>query len=251
MRENGMLASLFGPPGGSVPPSGGGGGSLAGLQTRASVNSMIQDRIAAGGPNARETFQQNLQQVQAELSKLKDKILKMGGGNSDTELPDFKPNMQKTKTFIQRLEYGFNFQPLRNNSLMPGGADVGLSIGYKINDKYVAGIGASYKLGLGSIEKIRFSHEGIGLRSFMDWKLKKQFFVSGGFEMNHNASFKNIAALQVYNAWQQSGLLGISKKIVMKSKFIKGGKLQLLYDFLYRQHMPLSQPVVFRVGYSL
>ncbi len=245
MRENSMLASLF-----RVPDNYGSAQSLAGLQTRASVNSMIQDRIAAGGPNARETFQQSMQQAQAELSKLKDKILKAGGGNSDAEMPDFKPNMQKTKTFLQRLEYGMNFQPEKNNNIMPGALNVGLSVGYKLNDKSLLGLGLNYKLGVGRIEKIRFSHEGIGVRSFMDWKLKKQFFVSGGYELNHLTSFKNIAALQNADAWQQSTLLGISKKIVMKSKFIKGGKLQLLYDFLYRHHVPVSQPVVFRVGYD-
>ena len=159
--------------------------------------------------------------------------------------------MQKTKTFFQRLEYGANFQTVKSNSLIPGGTDVGLSIGYKINDKSVVGIGASYRLGFGSIDKIKFSHEGIGLRSFMDWKIKKQFFVTGGFEMNYNASFKNIAALQEFNAWQQSGLLGISKKMMMKSKLMKSTKVTLLYDFLYRQHVPVSQPVVFRVGYNL
>jgi len=200
IRENSMLASLF-----RVPENYGSAQSLAGLQTRASVNSMIQDRIAAGGPNAMQAVQQNIQQAQAELSKLKDKILKAGGGNSDAELPDFKPNMQKTKTFLQRLEYGMNFQSEKNNNIMPGALNVGLSVGYKLNDKSLLGLGLNYKLGVGRIEKIRFSHEGIGVRSFMDWKLKKQFFITGGFEMNYNAAFKNIQQLQKYNSWQQAG----------------------------------------------
>ena len=254
MRENGMLASLFGPPGGSVPPSGGGGGSLAGLQTRASVNSLIQNRISAGGPNAMQTVQQNLQQAQAELSKLKDQILKAGGNSAGGETPPPGVgvlNMQKTKTFLQRLEYGMNFQPEKNNNIIPGALNVGLSVGYKLNGKSVVGLGLNYKLGVGRIEKIRFSHQGIGLRTFMDWKIKKQFFVSGGYELNHLASFKNIAALQDADAWQQSALLGISKKIVMKSKFIKGGKLQLLYDFLWKEQVPVSKQWVVRVGYNL
>lgn len=245
VNENSLLASLF-----RLPDNYGTDQSLLGLQTRGFVNTLIQDRITSGGPNARDAMQQNIEQAQAELTKLKDKIINAGVGGSDAELPDFKPNMQKTKTFKQRLEYGFNFQPMKNNSLNTSTADVGLSIGYNINDKSVAGIGASYKLGLGNIKKIRFTHEGIGLRSFMDWKLKKQFFVSGGFEINHNASFKNLAALREYDVWQQSGLLGISKKVEFKSKLMKGGKLQLLHDFLYRQHLPVSQPVVFRMGYN-
>lgn len=245
-QENSMLASLFRMPGGANnSPE-----SLAGLQTRESVNSLLQDRIAAGGPNAREQFSQNMQQGQAELNKLKDKVIQAGGSSSDANIPNFKPNNQKSKTFLQRLDFGSNFQFAKNNSLMPTTADIGLSVGYKLNDKSVIGIGASYKMGLGSIQRISITHQGIGIRSFIDWKLKKQFFISGGFEMNYNAQFKNINQLQTYNDWQQAGLVGLTKKINVKTKFFKGTSIQLLYDMLYRQHNPVSQPVLFRMGYS-
>jgi vacuolar-type H+-ATPase subunit H len=245
-RENSMLARLFG----STSLTGS-TASLAGLQTRASVNALIQNQIASGGPDARAQIQQNMQAAQAELSKLKDKILKAGGGSSEeVNIPDFKPNSQKTKTFLQRIELGSNIQFVKNNSLVPTTADIGLSLGYKLNDKSVIGLGGSYKMGMGSIEHISITHQGIGLRSFMDWKLKKQFFISGGYEMNYNAQFKNINQLQQYSDWQSSGLVGLSKKIPVKSKLMKGTKAQLLYDFLARQHMPVSQPVIFRVGYN-
>ena len=245
MQENSMLASLFG-----SPSAGGNVASLAGLQTRTSVNALIQNQIAAGGSNAQQVIQQNIQQAQSELNKLKDKVLKAGGGNNNTEIPDFKPRQTKPQTFKQRLEFGSNFQFGKNNNLLPNTADIGLSLGYKINDKSVAGIGASYKMGMGSIDHISITHQGIGLRSFIDWKLKKQFFITGGYEMNYNAQFKNIQQLQNYNGWQNAGLVGLSKKINVKGKLIKGTKLQLLYDMLARQHVPVSQPIVFRVGYN-
>ena len=248
VQQNSMLASLFRMPGSggsTMSPE-----SLAGLQTRASVQAIIQDRIAAGGPNAREQFSQNLQQGQAELNKLKDKVIQAGGNSSEANIPNFKPNTQKSKTFLQRLELGSNFQFGKTNSLMQTAADIALSVGYKLNDKSVVGIGASYKMGLGSLQRLSISQQGIGIRSFIDWKLKKQFFVSGGFEMNYNAQFKNITQLKSYNDWQQSGLVGITKKINVRTKFFKGTSVQLLYDMLYRQHNPVSQPVVFRMGYS-
>ncbi|MEP6673664.1 MAG: hypothetical protein ABJA78_00855 [Ferruginibacter sp.] len=245
MKKNSQLASLF-----RVPGNYGTAQSIAGLQTRASVNALIQDRIASGGPNAQQQISQNIQAAQAELSKIKDKIMKAGGGGSDAEIPDFKPNMQKTKTFLQRLEYGSNFQFSKQNSLLPTTADIGLNIGYKINDKSVIGLGGSYKMGMGSIQHISITHQGIGLRSYIDWKLKKQFFVTGGFEMNHNSAFKNIQQLQSYEAWQQAGLIGLTKKMSIKTKWTKGTKLQLLYDLLANTHVPISQPVVFRIGYA-
>ncbi len=244
-EQNSQLASLFGISSRFNDPQ-----SFVGLQTRASVQDLIQNRIASGGPNAQQLISQNLQSAHAQLDQLKDKVLKAGGSSSDAELPNFKPNMQKTKTFLQRLEYGTNFQFAKTNSFLPTTADIGLSVGYKLNEKSIIGLGASYKMGLGSIQHISITHQGIGLRSFMDWKLKKTFFITGGFEMNYNAQFKNITELNSFSDWQQSGLIGLSKKIKVNTKWFKGTKLQILYDVLYRTHVPVSQPVIFRMGYS-
>lgn len=245
-RENGRLASLFG----TSPGSNTAMQSLAGMQTRASVQALIRDRIASGGAGAAQYVSQNMQQGRNEFTNLKNKIAKAGGTSSDANIPNFKPNTQKSKTFLQRLEYGSNFQFAKNNSFVPTVADIALSVGYKLNDKSIIGIGGSYKMGLGSIQRINITHQGIGVRSFIDWKLKKQFFVTGGFEMNYNAQFKNIAQLQNYTEWQQSGLVGLTKKINVKTKLFKGTSVQLLYDMLYRQHNPISQPILLRMGYS-
>lgn len=246
IEQNSMLASLF-----RVPGSGGNSQqSLAGLQTRESVNALIQDRIRSGGPNGQAAFNQNMQRAQAELTQLKNRVAKAGGSSSDANIPDFKPNSQKSKIFRQRLEYGGNLQFAKNNSFVPTTADIALSIGYKLNDKSIIGIGASYKMGLGSLQRFSITHQGIGIRSFIDWKLKKQFFISGGFEMNYNARFKDISQLYNYTEWQQSGLVGITRKMNIKTKFLKVTSVQLLYDILYKQHNPVSQPVLFRTGYS-
>lgn len=245
-RENGRLASLFG--GQSLS---GTAQSLGGRQTRADVQALIQSKIASGGPGAAQYVSQNMKQGHDEFANLKNKIAKAGGNSSDANIPNFKPNTQKSKTFSQRLEYGSNLQFAKNNSLMPTTADIGLSVGYKLNDKSLIGIGLSYKVGFGSIQHIKISHQGLGIRSFIDWKLKKQFFVSGGFEMNYNAQFKNIAELKNYSDWQEAGLIGLTKKFNIKTKWAKGTKIQLLYDMLYRQHNPVSQPILFRIGYKL
>ncbi len=80
-KNNSMLASLFGnSSGGQIPPL---GASLVGLQTRSSVNNLIQGRIAQGGPNAAAQVSQNMQAAQAQLTALKDKIIKIGNGNAE------------------------------------------------------------------------------------------------------------------------------------------------------------------------
>jgi len=244
VKKNSMLASLFGAPGDIASAT-----SYVGLQTRASVQGLIQERIAGGGPNAQQIVSQNMQAAQAQLNEYKDKLLKSPTGSGD--MPDFKPNLQKTKTFKQRLEFGSDFQFAKSNTLMPTTMDLAFTAGYKLNDKSVAGIGAAYKMGLGSIDRIRFSTQGLSLRSFIDWKLKKSFFITGGWEMNYLSVLPPSPTVVKYNDnWQQSALAGISKKIKVKTKWFKQTKLQLLYDFLAKQHLPVSQPLLFRVGYN-
>jgi hypothetical protein len=246
VQENSMLASLFGSPSAASTPA-----NLAGLQTRASVTALIQNQIAAGGPNAQQIIQQNIQQAQSELSKLKDKVLKAGGGSSDMEMPDFKPKENKTKTFKQRLEIGSNLQTTKSSGYLPGGLEIGLSVGYKLNNRSIIGIGTNYKMGISTQQRLNLSHQAVGIRSFLDWKLKKQFFITAGYEMNYNTRFKNIEQLKQFNAWQPSALAGVTKKINVKTKWFKGTSLQLLYDFLYLKSVPVKQsPVVFRVGYN-
>jgi hypothetical protein len=260
VQQNSMLASLFGSP----SPAASGNASLAGLQTRASIQDLISNRIAAGGPNAAAQISANMQAAQAELTKLKDKIIKAGSSSTiegEDGLPSFQKKDLKSKTFKQRLELGSNFQFGRPNRIVASQADVAMSLGYKLSQSKICGLGISYKLNYGSIKNFYLQHGGVGLRSFMDWKIKKQFFITGSFELNYNESFKNFSEIQnangttgIGNAWAQSGLIGLTKKISFapakggKTKLIKGTKVQLLFDMLYNTHVIPTQMLVFRIG---
>jgi hypothetical protein len=249
MQKNSMLASLFRMPGDPSDPNY--IASLAGLQTRASVQQFIQNQLAGSGPNAQQQLQANLQQAQSQLQQLKDKVLKAGGGSSNAELPDFKPNNQKTKSFLQRLELGTNVQSQKSTNFFPVTSDIGLSLAYRLSDKSLIGIGASYKLGWGSgWNNINITHQGVGLRSFIDWKLKGSFYISGGYEQNYKAEIRSIDQLRNFSAWQHSGLIGMSKVVSVKSKLFKKTKVQLLWDFMSYQQVPRTQPIVFRIGYN-
>lgn len=245
-KQHSEIAGLF-----RLPDNYGSAESLAGLQTRASVQSLIQDRVASGGPNAAAMLQQNMQEAQSQLSALKDKINKLGGTGSDGDMPDFKPNNQKTKSFLNRLEYGTNVQSQRSNNWFPTTTDLGLSVGYKVNDKSTIGVGASYKVGWGrDFRNISVTHQGVGFRSFADVKLKGSFYASGGFEYNYQQPFSSLTDIENMDKWQQSGLVGVSKIVSLKSKVFKKTRLQLLWDFLSYQQVPRAQALKFRVGYN-
>jgi hypothetical protein len=250
-KKNSILASLFRMPGDPTDPTY--LASLQGLQTRAQVNALVQQQVMAGGPNGMQQFTANLQSARGQLNELQNRILKAGGGSSDAEMPEgFKPNSQKTKSFLKRLEYGTNIQSQKSSYLFPTTSDIGLSLGYKLNDKSTVGVGASYKIGWGrGWDHLNISSEGVGLRSYIDWKIKGALWISGGFEMNYRSGFTNLSQLQHYDSWQRSGLLGISKVLPIKTKLFKKTKLMLLWDFLSYEQVPRGQPIIFRIGYNI
>lgn len=244
-KEHSEIAQLF-----PVPDNNGTAMALQGLQTRASVQALLQQQLQGAGPNAQQIVQQGIQQAQAKMNQWKNRVNQMGGMSSDEEVPDFKPNTQRSKSFWKRVELGTNLQNTRSNSFLPATTDLGISLGYKLNDKSVIGIGVSGKIGWGKdLRHIVITGEGASLRSFIDWKLKGRFFISGGFEQNYRSRFENISLLRNPNQWSHSGLIGISKRYAVGKKW--KGEVKLYYDFLYKAHSPNTQPVLFRVGYSL
>jgi len=246
MKQNSQLAGLFNLPGNYSDPA-----SLSGLQTRDQVAALIQQQVSAGGAGGQAALQSNLQAAQSQLDTYKNKLSKLGGGSSDMDVPDFKPNGQKTKTFWRRLEYGTNFQTARNNYYFPTVSDFGLSVGYKLSDHSIVGLGVSYKLGWGNgIQHIALTSQGVGLRSFVEIKLKGSFSATGGLEYNHTRPFASYQQLRHWDEWTASGILGVSKTVSMKSRVFKKTKVALLWDFLSYQQVPKTQALLMRVGYD-
>jgi hypothetical protein len=248
-KKYGQLAGLF-----NLPANYANAQSLTGLQTKAQVFGLVQNQLAGAGASGMQMLSQNIQSAQGELNKFKSKLTALGKGSGDMDLPDFKPNNQKTKSFWKRLEYGTNLQTTKSN-FFPVTSDCGLSIGYKLNDISAIGIGASYKMGWGKdIKHISITNQGMGLRSYLDIKLKGSFFASGGFEYNYqpvaaDSTLSNMHWNEIAS-WNKSGLIGISKIISINNKFFKKTKVQLLWDFLSCQQTPHSQPLKFRFGYN-
>jgi uncharacterized protein YlxW (UPF0749 family) len=249
--NNSQLASLFRLAGSSSIPASSSvtSASLAGLQTRDAIQEEMIQRFGSA-MNVQQAVQQQVPDAQQQLRQFKNRINSLGGGSSDEEMLDFKPNNQKTKTFKSRLEFGSNLQTVKANRFFPSTTDIGLSLGYKLNDKSIIGVGASYKMGWGKdIHHIAITHQGVGFRSFLDFKLKGSFWMTAGSEMNYRNRIDNMDILKDYSAWQKSALVGLSKHYAIGRKF--KGNLQLMYDFMYKQHIPISQPILFRVGYKL
>ncbi|GGA91999.1 hypothetical protein [Puia dinghuensis] len=250
MQSNGQLSGLF-------QPLGGGGGAMGtaqpipGLQTHAQVASQVQGQVSAAGPVGMEALQSKLQSAQSQLDAYKNKLSQLGAGHTAADVPDFRPNDQKTKPFWGRLEYGANFQTTHTNYYYPVVTDLGLSLGYRLGHSKIIGLGASYKLGWGSgIQHIAITSQGVGLRSFLQVGIKGGFSATGGFEYNYTTPFTSFQQLKQLQYWTKSGLIGVTKTVSMKSRVFKKTQVQLLWDFLSYQQVPKTQALLFRIGYS-
>lgn len=256
-QKNSYLAILFPEPAGLGTSQ-----ALAGLQTRSSIQNLIAQRVGTGGSagvNPQQYFEGQVNAAQAQLNQLQNKLSSIGtnSGSSDMTMPDFKPNEQKTKTFLQRLEYGFNIQSEPSRYYLPTTSDFALTLGYKLSDSKRFGVGASYKMGWGNgLKDIQISNQGFGLRSYIDIKSpvksKGIFFsdlwLSGGFEYNYLSAFRNLQDLENnIDIWQRSALFGLSKRYKVGKK---DGSMQVLYDLLHNQENPPSQAIKFRIGYT-
>ncbi|MFT3945523.1 MAG: hypothetical protein QM763_01000 [Agriterribacter sp.] len=264
-----MLASLFPAQDNYGTPQ-----ALAGLQTRAGVQQLMQQQLslpATGGANASPSqyLQQQMQQAQGELSKLKDKLNQLGingGGSSDMVMPDFKPNSQKTKRLKDRIQVSTDFQTQRSDHYYPVRTDVAIMLGYKLNDNTTINAGVSGRLDWGkSWKEIRFSAEGIGFRTNLEWKAPDLFktnsrimaslWFTAGAELNYNRTIESLAVFKNYSNWTKSALAGLKKKYSMNSPLKKGkkveGTMSVLYDFLYNKHVPPTPAFVWRVGWGL
>ena len=246
-QSHSALAGMFRLPGSSSEAA-----SLTGTHGLQSRDAVMQNLVQRMGSPAQvqQLLQQQLQgNALSAFGQLKDKALSTGSSGEE-KLPEFLVNSQRTKRIKNRLELGGNLRTVKANRFFPSTTDIGFSIGYKFTGKSIIGIGGSYRMGWGAdIRHMSITHQGVGTRTFVDYKMKGNFWLSGGAEMNYRSQFHNFDVLNDYSAWQKSALLGLSKKYRMSGKL--NGNMQLLYDFLWKQQVPRTQPVVFRIGYSL
>src|SRR5699024_5015073 len=247
MRKHSALAALFNTAGanaGSLEEQ------LQGLQTRAMIQQELQQRLQSEGGNARAKMKKQIAKAKQKLRQLKDRL---SGGGNDATMPNFKPDDMKTKTFFQRLKFGGNIQFNKTSAYLPMSSDIAGQVAYAFSEKGSIGVGASFKLGWNNpltqqnfsfqnnsvstvgdaitsllptssssfnnlFKDIHFTARGVGLRSFIDYKLKGTFYINGGFEMNYNKTIPNIPELKDLNGWEMSALLGIEKKYKITDK---------------------------------
>jgi hypothetical protein len=205
----------------------------------------LQQQLQNGMDQLSQQQTPSLQNILSELNI----PTSIGNGNVGEMTPKQQEHAAlKSKTFKERIEFGWNMQNAMRIQDFPAIRDVGLSLGYKLNPRSVIGIGVAYKFALGeSWKDVEWTHEGVGLRSFLDWrissagsKLLQNIWITGSFEMNYWSRIANDMRWKDL-AWDKSGLIGISKMVFVAKGYIK---TQLLLEKSIHQQ---SFKPVFRI----
>jgi hypothetical protein len=243
-----------------------------GLPGRDQVLAGLQGQLGKNGPTAESLAQKSTGTAMGSVSGVQNKLsgiagllngegsggltgsgsIGNGGANgSGAGMGSPGLNPEKTKSLLGRLQFGVNLQSTPSSFFFPATTDIGVSLGYKLNEKNRIGIGASYKIGwAGDISHLQVSSQGASVRSFLDISTGGTWFVSGGLEYNYQPPVYTLHMLRDLANWEPAGLVGLTKVLPMKSKLVKSTKLQVFLNFLSYSQIPITQPFIFRVGYS-
>jgi hypothetical protein len=255
MKNNGELANLFG---GFGNNNGGSQTMIGGTQSRQALAQALQAQFGQDAL-AGQRMQQQLQGAMGQLAEIQQKLSGIVGqtgagsqGNVTLSARDEERAAHRAKPTGQKFELGWNLQAGTRIRGFPAVTDLALSAGYRITPSLVLGAGMAYKFGLGTWEKIQWTHEGVGFRSFGDFRLAspraKMFgdtWLTVSAEMNYFQRIYDLSQLKEA-AWDPSLLAGLTKRLRAGKR---QGKIQILYDF----SPPLagSSPFLIRWGWNL
>lgn len=227
--------------------------NFEGLQTKAMVEQALSKKMGMFGKEGSEIILQKIALAQQTILKAASKYPAL---NNASEIPEFKPNSQRTKTFLERFEYGFDLQADRSSKLVPSSFTFGLSVGYKLNDKFITGLGTNFTLFYNTKPfKTNINKEDLGLRYYLEYAIGKGFNLRGGWERKLAYELAEGKSENIQPFFRDSALLGFSKTIAFSAKqsVIKKqfkGRAILMYDFLAERHIPATAPIVFRIELS-
>lgn len=246
-NSNSDLGSIF-----QLGSSQGNAANAANLQTRDALNQIIAQSTGSAS-NVQSRIQESLPSGAGQVDGMLSDLQKLTDlKKEDPGLTGAHAGFKRRKSFRERLEYSTNIQTVRADNFFPATTDLGLSVGYRFNERSTAGLGSSGKIGWGKgFQDINITGQGLSLRTFTDIKLKGSIWISGGWEFNYQQPFHMLRSLRQVSDWKQSALLGLTKKLNIGSGLFKSYEIKLLYDFLYRYRAPVTTPFKFRVGYCL
>jgi hypothetical protein len=194
-----------------------------------------------------EKHGKQLNSAMGELARLKKKYSAVPDSRDLSTA--VKRNSLKGKPFKERLMPGGNFQILRGN---PVSLDMSPYLLYRVNKAFFAGVGATYRAGLGidNNQQTNIAQDVYGLNAIVQHKIYKGFFghVEGVYMNRPIIGAQNTSDV-VQRSWSEGLMLGIGKR--MRLSHFLAGTIILTYDFLHNDRSVHPKPWNVRFGFEL
>jgi hypothetical protein len=219
---------------------------MSGYQTKAQVQAMLPQNAPGIAADVKTQLLSNMQSsftkftalrdVKPELSMLKDK-------------PDFKVNPYKGMPLRKRLVPGYTFQPQVKKLNEPFMIDLGVTLGFKLTERFTPMIGGSTKTGLGKdIHHLAFTYQGILAKAGFDTRLFYGFSIQTWYEVGWRPLPDKLMTDRLPHYPEPSLIAGICNTYKISKKI--NGTLMIGYDFFYKKHTPYTSPWVIRMGWQ-
>ena len=242
--QNAELSKLFKSPSLSM----GGNKPDPGLQTVAQLEKQIEDRLGTSGKSLLAKQQQNGQQA---ISGVQTDMLNTILGANGNSAGEPQINTESVKPDSKRLSFSTDIRSQRSNGWLPAYSEIGLNLGYRLSQRFIGGFGVSGRVGWGKgFSDFKVSMEGVGIRSFVDYKIKGGFYATGGFEAIYDPLPDLQSRVTTFSQWQKNGLIGLKKGFRIKNGFIKGASMKLMWNYLSYSQKGVVPPFDFRIGYD-
>lgn len=233
-----------------------------GYQTRQQLSANLQQHF---GKNLGAVQTQMRSQIAAWQSEAQGTIIEVKDTKNSLQSaknrlkPGFKVNPMRSLPFWQRIEKSYTLQTARASAdgSKPAMLEMSGMAGYRQTQTLSAGIGVALDVGLGQDwSHIKFSFQGLGLRSYVQWKgLPYEFGLYGGYERlykgyafwgrNSNSTGVELIPENIHNTFIYSDavVVGLTKTYKINNRW--NGAIQLLYDIWWKEKN-LNSPIVLR-----
>ena len=232
-----------------------------GFQTKRQMQSLLQKKVGGNLGGLQERMGGQVKDFQDKLKEVKDvkataqQTKSSIKGLKHTDKPAFKVNPMRGLPFLKRIEQQYNWQTTRATfDGQPAIFSISYMAGFKQTPKLSYGAGIATSIGLGSNwNNIRFSFQGLGMRSYAAWQWQYGIGLYAGYERMYKQAVFVGQPEQAATGFTETPhnrkdyadavVLGLTKAYKINSKL--NGSIQLLYDIWWKEK-GLRSPILIR-----
>lgn len=233
-----------------------------GFQTKRLTSENLTKKM---GKNNLSALQKNMggqvQDFQDKISDVKETVRSTKKTKSsinslkNTNKPSFRINPMRGLPFKERLDFQYNWQTTRATiDGKPAITSFSYMVGFKHTPKLSYGTGLALSVGLGqNWNNIRFTFQGVGLRTYLSYQLIYGIGAYAGYErLYKNTVFlddKGRETIQLNETphdkklYSEAVLIGLTKAYKINDKW--NGSIQVLYDIWWKEK-GLRSPIQLR-----